>query len=112
LMWAAAALSLSSSTLVLLIERRGEKVAVVWDHGEMVNMSMWGILGWYAMEMSTDVQGQQAKRSITIDHMVANPPAWGQHVDQQQCGCTVATRHFVHFFKLLPANCLPVVPEL
>ena len=45
LVWAAAALSLSSSTLVLLTERRGEKVAVVWDHGGMANMSMWGILG-------------------------------------------------------------------
>jgi len=44
-MWAAAAFSLSSSTFVLLIKRRGEKVAVVWAHGEMANMSMWGIQG-------------------------------------------------------------------
>jgi len=45
LMWATAAFSLSSSMFVLLIKRRGEKVAVVWAHGEMANMSMWGIQG-------------------------------------------------------------------
>jgi len=60
------------------------------------------------MEMSTDVQGQQMKRSImdTTDYMVAQPPCLGV-----TCGPTavLATRHFVHFFKLLPlpANCLP-----
>ena len=45
LMWASAAFSLSSSWFVLLIERRGENVATVWDHGVMAKMSMWGMAG-------------------------------------------------------------------
>ena len=38
-------LFLLSLLLVLLIDRQGEKVDMVWDHGEMANMSMWGIAG-------------------------------------------------------------------
>ena len=44
-LWASAAFFLSSLLLVLLTDRWGEKVAMVWDHGDMANMSIWGIAG-------------------------------------------------------------------